>query len=100
MTEDERIAELEREVERLLKEKALDNCFWKQECDSLQKTVAENYKLQNQKAVECLKDVLDHFTDRPTFYDYARQELCISDKDRKFVDYVYSKIKELEGEKQ
>lgn len=52
---------------------------------------------QNQKAIECLKDVLNHFTNRPTWFDYARLEYKISEQDKKFIDYVENKIKELEG---
>lgn len=50
----------------------------------------------NQKAIECLKDVLNHFTNRPTWFDFEKMEYKISEKDKKFIDYVENKIKELE----
>ena len=53
---------------------------------------------QNQKAIECLKDILNHFTNRPTWFDVARLEYKISEQDKKFIEYVENKIKELEGE--
>ena len=53
---------------------------------------------QNQKAIECLKEVLEHFIYRPTYLDNARLEYTIGDEDKKFIDFVNTKIKELEGE--
>ena len=61
-------------------------------------SISELTKLQNQKAIECLKKVLEHFTNRPTYFDVARLEYHISDQDKKFIDYIDNKIKELEGE--
>ena len=53
-------------------------------------------KLQNQKAIDCLKEVLEHFIDRPTYFDEARYKYDIGDKDKRFIDYINNKIKELE----
>ena len=38
------VSDLEAKLEQLQKEKELDNSFWKQECDSLQKALAEKEK--------------------------------------------------------
>ena len=39
--QDQKIADIEAKLEQSQKEKELDNAFWKQECDSLQKALAE-----------------------------------------------------------
>ena len=67
-----KISDLEAKLAKSEKERELDNAFWKQECDSLQKTLAEKdkeieqvtsklqasyEKEQNQKAIEQLEKV-------------------------------------------
>ena len=47
---DRKIADLEAKLAKSEKERELDNSFWKQECDSLQKTLAEK-----DKEIESLK---------------------------------------------
>ena len=49
---DKTIAKLEAKLVESEKERELDNSFWKQECDSLQKTLAEK-----EKEIESLKHV-------------------------------------------
>lgn len=68
-----------------------------------------NYKLpmenaqlkqsQKQLAIEELKLALENFRNRPTYFDVARQELCLSDQDKQFIDFINNRIKELKGEK-
>lgn len=41
---DQQIADLEAKLAKSEKERELDNSFWKQECDSLQKQLAEKKK--------------------------------------------------------
>ena len=41
---DQKISDIETKLEQLQKEKELDNIFWKQECDSLQKALTEKEK--------------------------------------------------------
>ena len=55
-------------------------------------------ELQNQKAIEELKLTLDNFRNRPTYFDVARQELCLSEQDKQFIDFINNRIKELGGE--
>ena len=56
-------------------------------------------KSQNQKAIEELKLALDNFRNRPAYFDVARQELCLSEQDKQFIDFINNRIKELGGEK-
>ena len=62
----------------------------------------ENQQLkqsQKQLAIEELKLALENFRNRPTHFDVARQELCLSDQDKQFIDFINNQIKELEGGK-
>lgn len=62
----------------------------------------ENQQLkqsQKQLAVEELKLALENFRNRPTYLDVARQELCLSDQDKQFIDFINNRIKELDGGK-
>ena len=53
---------------------------------------------QKQLAVEELKLALDSFKNRPTYFDVARQELCLSEQDKQFIDFIDNQIKSLKGE--
>ena len=53
---------------------------------------------QNKKAIEELEFVLKNFRNRPAYFDVARQELCLSDQDKQFIDFINNRIKELGGE--
>ena len=60
----------------------------------------ENQKLkqaQKQVAIEELEFVLKNFRNRPTYFDVARQELCLSKQDKQFIDFINNRIKELKG---
>ena len=62
----------------------------------------ENQQLkqsQKQLAIEELKLALENFRNRPTYFDIARQELCLSDQDKQFIDFINNRIKELDGGK-
>ena len=54
---------------------------------------------QKQLAIEELKLALENFRNRPTHFDVARQELCLSDQDKQFIDFINNRIKELDGGK-
>ena len=54
-------------------------------------------ELQNQTAIEELRLALDNFRNRPTYFDVARQELCLSEQDKQFIDFINNRIKELGG---
>ena len=64
--------------------------------------IEENKQLkqsQKQLAIEELKLALENFRNRPTHFDVARQELCLSDQDKQFIDFINNRIKELDGGK-
>ena len=54
---------------------------------------------QKQLAIKELEKTLNNFRNRPTHFDVARQELCLSDKDKQFIDFINNQIKELDGGK-
>lgn len=53
---------------------------------------------QNQLAIQELKLALENFRNRPAYFDVARQELCLSEQDKQFIDFINNRIKELGGE--
>lgn len=53
---------------------------------------------QKQLAIEELKLALENFRNRPTHFDVARQEMCLSDQDKQFIDFINNRIKELRSE--
>ena len=68
--------------------------------DLLNKQNKENQQLkeaQKQLAIEELKLALDNFRNRPAYFDVARQELCLSEQDKQFIDFINNRIKELGG---
>lgn len=65
--------------------------------EDFEKGCQEYYK-SNQKAIEELRLALDNFRNRPTYFDVARQELCLSEQDKQFIDFISNRIKELGGE--
>lgn len=54
-------------------------------------------KTQKQLAIEELEFVLKNFRNRPAYFDVARQELCLSDQDKQFIDFINNRIKKLCG---
>ena len=52
---------------------------------------------QKQLAIKELKKTLNNFRNRPTYFDVSRQELCLSDQDKQFIDFIDNRIKELGG---
>lgn len=54
-------------------------------------------KTQKQLAIKELEFVLKNFRNRPAYFDVARQELCLSDQDKQFIDFINNRIKELGG---
>ena len=57
---------------------------------------SNNHK--KQLAIEELKLALENFRNRPTHFDVARQEMCLSDQDKQFIDFINNQIKELRSE--
>ena len=114
--QDKRIKELEEENGYVLFEDGYDkdgNEIHKQVYttykEEFTRLVLENKKLrkenqqlkqtQKQLAIEELKLALDNFRNRPAYFDVARQELCLSEQDKQFIDFINNRIKELGGEK-
>lgn len=62
-------------------------------------TIEQIKQSQKQLAIEELEFVLKNFRNRPAYFDVARQELCLSDQDKQFIDFINNQIKELGGEK-
>lgn len=52
---------------------------------------------QKQLAISELELVLNNFKNRPAYFDVARQELCLSEQDKQFIDFINNRIKELGG---
>lgn len=71
-----------------------ENTKLQQQIIELQKQLKQS---QKQLAVEELEFVLKNFRNRPAYFDVARQELCLSDQDKQFIDFINNRIKELGG---
>lgn len=102
---------LNNKIEKLTKsvsEAVLQKAFDKERIKDLQSvlkvTTEVKRELQNQlklklDAISELELVLKNFKNRPTYFDTARQELCLSDQDKQFIDYINNRIKELKEKK-
>lgn len=84
---DQQLANLEAKLEQSQKEKELDNAFWKQECDSLQKTLVEKDK-EIEKLTEELddKNFCKDFVDLYTENKLKTQMLHETGKTKKLVE--------------
>ena len=108
--QDKRIKELEK-TNKVLSNELTKNSILNQDyietcCGipifEIPKIKEENQQLkqsQKQLAIEELKLALENFRNRPTHFDVARQELCLSDQDKQFIDFINNRIKELDGGK-
>ena len=78
-----------------------DSCdLLNQQSKRIKELEQENQQLkeaQKQLAIEELKLALDNFRNRPAYFDVARQELCLSEQDKQFIDFINNRIKELGG---
>ena len=95
-----RIKELEEENLSLQEQSIRDNQNWKEKDQQIKELEEENQKLkqaQKQVAIEELEFVLKNFRNRPAYFDVARQELCLSNQDKQFIDFINNRIKELKG---
>ena len=63
-----------------------------------QEKIQQLKQSQKQLAISELELVLNNFKNRPTYFDVARQELCLSDQDKQFIDFIDNQIKSLKGE--
>lgn len=86
-----------KELELLLK---ADKKIETNSLNGFEKLRQENQQLketQKQLAIEELEFVLKNFRNRPAYFDVARQELCLSDQDKQFIDFINNRIKKLGG---
>lgn len=88
----EYIADLEAKLEQSQKEKELDNAFWKQECDSLQKALAEKEKAKTDFAIEQLEKIINIFE---PYENEEKDTILCANNGVSFLEYVEDKIKEL-----
>ena len=77
---DAEIMQLKQQLETLEKERELDNSFWKQECDRLQKTLAE--KEQEIKKLKFIVNMVDKYKQ----YDKHPKELILLNKDNCYIN--------------
>ena len=111
------IADLEAKLEQSQKEKELDNAFWKQECDSLQKALSEKEKeieeinrefvqsthdwkeivkekiqAKTDFAIEQLEKIINIFE---PYENEEKDTILCANNGVSFLEYVEDKIKEL-----
>lgn len=106
--QDKRIKELEKENQQLKEQLSLKMEELHIAYCSIENVKTKNGELkaeiktlkqsQKQLAIEELEFVLKNFRNRPAYFDVAKQELCLSDQDKQFIDFISSRIKELKGE--
>lgn len=99
-----KIEKLTNLVSAAVLQKAFDKERIKDLQSILKVTTEVKRELQNQlklklDAISELELVLKNFKNRPTYFDTARQELCLSDQDKQFIDYINNRIKELKEKK-
>lgn len=99
-----KIEKLTKSVSVAVLQKAFDKERIKDLQSVLKVTTEVKRELQNQlklklDAISELELVLKNFKNRPTYFDTARQELCLSDQDKQFIDYINNRIKELKEKK-
>lgn len=93
---DNKIANLEAKLAKSEKERELDNSFWKQECDSLQKTLVEK-----DKEIENLTEELDDKNFCKDFVDlYTENKLKTQMLNENWKDKISFTIQQLEKVKE
>lgn len=90
--QDTRIKELEKENQKANIKNYLTDYYLVEKENQQLKTITKEL------AIEKLELVLNNFKNRPTYFDVARQELCLSDQDKQFIDFINNQIKKLKGE--
>lgn len=102
-----KIADLETRLAKSEKERELDNSFWKQECDSLQKTLAEKDKeIEYQESMKILAvknqnlTAIEQLEKAKSFCIYAEDNgWCVTHKNwLEIVEYIDNQIKAIKGE--
>ena len=86
------------EQDKKIKAKEKEANTYAKEIVFLDNKIKQLKQSQNQLAISELELVLNNFKNRPTYFDVARQELCLSDQDKQFIDFIDNQIKSLKGE--
>lgn len=89
---DTRIKELEKENQKANIKNYLTDYYLVEKENQQLKTITKEL------AIEKLELVLNNFKNRPVYFDVARQELCLSNQDKQFIDFINNQIKKLKGE--
>lgn len=102
---DNKISDLEAKLAKSEKERELDNSFWKQECDSLQKTLVEKDK-EIEKLNACVdfyksyyisfnKKVIDELEKVKSAFGLINSKLDKVETIKEYVHYIDHQINEL-----
>ena len=102
---DNKISDLEAKLAKSEKERELDNSFWKQECDSLQKTLVEKDK-EIEKLNACVdfyksyyisfnKKVIDELEKVKSAFGLINSKLDKVETIKEYVHYIDHQIKQL-----
>ena len=102
---DNKISDLEAKLAKSEKERELDNSFWKQECDSLQKTLVEKDK-EIEKLNACVdfyksyyisfnKKVIDELEKVKSAFGLINSKLDKVETIKEYIHYIDHQINEL-----
>ena len=102
---DNKISDLEAKLAKSEKERELDNSFWKQECDSLQKTLVEKDK-EFEKLNACVdfyksyyisfnKKVIDELEKVKSAFGLINSKLDKVETIKEYIHYIDHQIKQL-----
>ena len=102
---DNKISDLEAKLAKSEKERELDNSFWKQECDSLQKTLVEKDK-EIEKLNACVKfyksyyisfnkKVIDELEKVKSAFSLINSKLDKVETIKEYIHYIDHQIKQL-----
>ena len=102
---DNKISDLEAKLAKSEKERELDNSFWKQECDSLQKTLVEKDK-EIEKLNACVdfyksyyisfnKKVIDELEKVKSAFGLINSKLDKVETIKEYIHYIDHQIKQL-----
>lgn len=94
----ENVVELLKKLNKFIGEPQTQDLNYYKVIEDTKNYIEELKQSQKRLAIDKLKLMLDNFKNRPTYFDVARQELCLNTLDKKFIDFIKNEIKELKGE--
>ena len=86
------------EQDKKIKAKEKEANTYAKEIAFLDNKIKQLKQSQKKLAISELELVLNNFKNRPTYFDVARQELCLSEQDKQFIDFIDNQIESLKGE--